>query len=307
MRPAFTLIELLVAIAVIGILIAILLPAVQAAREAARATRCRNNFRQVALGLHAYHDVARQFPAGTTNPTVPGTRCWSIEVLKFVEQETTYQRFTPSVPILGTVEGQRATATRMPFFLCPNEPQRDELIGWSNLFTVQNGASFFEQSALTNIVGVAGTTPYRIGAATFQGNQDGMLYPDSRESFATVRDGSSQTLLLGELAGAGMGTNIGKIWATDSVMWMAVDPTLGGPINGRRTVPGGKRYVGFGSPSFNATEYFDYLNHGGFSSFHGDGCHFARVDGSVARLSKTTDVNVLRALATRDGREAIGE
>ena len=106
--PGFTLVELLVVIAIIGILIALLLPAVQAAREAARRSQCQNNLKQLGLGLHSYHDANKHFPpgvngrdqknpaggAGTQAYTSDGTFGWASFILPFVEEKSVYETLT---------------------------------------------------------------------------------------------------------------------------------------------------------------------------------------------------------------------
>src|SRR5688572_14678695 len=101
-RAAFTLVELLVVIAIIGILIALLLPAVQAAREAARRTHCTNNLKQIAIGMHNFHSVYNTLPHGTsyglssTSTVLPGTNrsgTWASSILPFIEQEALYEEF----------------------------------------------------------------------------------------------------------------------------------------------------------------------------------------------------------------------
>lgn len=96
-RYGFTLVELLVVIAIIGILIALLLPAVQAAREAARRSACVNNLKQLAIGLHNFHDTNNEFPPGEITPgNCCGTQSrenWAILILPYIEQKNLYERY----------------------------------------------------------------------------------------------------------------------------------------------------------------------------------------------------------------------
>src|SRR5947208_3433039 len=92
-RAGFTLVELLVVIAIIGVLVALLLPAVQTAREAARRSQCTNNLRQMAIGLHNYHDVNQSFPLNY-RPVTAGPYSWMQAILPYIEQANLYNQLT---------------------------------------------------------------------------------------------------------------------------------------------------------------------------------------------------------------------
>ncbi len=131
-RRGFTLVELLVVIAIIGILVALLLPAVQAAREAARRMQCSNNLKQIGLALHNYHDANNTFPMAyfvyidpAHNNINIGT--WGVMTLPFLEQLPLYDKYNPKVPAANEFgpAGQANVAiiqTPLPAFICPSAP-----------------------------------------------------------------------------------------------------------------------------------------------------------------------------------------
>lgn len=130
-RRGFTLIELLVVISIIAILIALLLPAVQQAREAARRTQCKNNLKQIGLALHNYHDVARAFPPGwiavddTGSPSAhEGTSGvgWAAMILPYLEQGNIYSQFNASLPLTDPANAA-FLRNQIPGYKCPSDPQ----------------------------------------------------------------------------------------------------------------------------------------------------------------------------------------
>lgn len=131
----FTLVELLVVIAIIGVLVALLLPAIQAAREAARRTQCSNNLKQIGLAMHGYHDTHQVLPYGSlivdvNDPTNTGASTWVAHILPFMEQQTIYDLFNFHARMTDLVNRQAVT-TPIDTFICPSDPQGAEnpLIG----------------------------------------------------------------------------------------------------------------------------------------------------------------------------------
>jgi prepilin-type N-terminal cleavage/methylation domain-containing protein len=187
----FTLVELLVVIAIIGILIALLLPAVQAAREAARRSECSNHLKQMGLAFHNYHDVHRAFPdggkSGCDNPVTPGSDCgsdvyrngpynrsdwsWPYQVLPFIEQKTVYDNTN------NTVVYQTPIST----YYCPS----------------RRSAQVYNGTAKIDYAGCAGTTMGNTGNTT---PSDGAVVRRGTGPmrFATIEDGTSNTMLVGE-------------------------------------------------------------------------------------------------------------
>ena len=130
-RSAFTLVELLVVIAIIGVLVALLLPAVQAAREAARRMQCTNNLKQMGLALQNYHSAHQQFPPGAL---IEGACCsepsktgWSLEILPFMENQSLYSLYKPGLTI-GHIDHKELREAVAPGYACPSDLPQELLI-----------------------------------------------------------------------------------------------------------------------------------------------------------------------------------
>ncbi len=128
-RAAFTLVELLVVIAIIGVMVGLLLPAVQSAREAARRMSCQNNMKQVGLALHNYHDTYNTFPPsavwgpGKAPFTMPYHHTWTVMILPFIEQQSLYNSIDNKLPIWGQLlpNGDQVVSQEVPTLRCPSD------------------------------------------------------------------------------------------------------------------------------------------------------------------------------------------
>jgi prepilin-type N-terminal cleavage/methylation domain-containing protein len=182
-RTAFTLVELLVVIAIIGSLVAILLPAIQSAREAARRSSCSNNLRQIGVALQNYHDTNLRFPPSACLPKGATADNWSVQarLLPYLEEAGLEDLIDWSLPY--NVQPQVAKVRVSPY-LCPSE-KRDEqrpdgaLIHYPLNYGVNLGTWF-------------------IYDPTKQTGGDGLVYPNSHTSFRSLADGSSKTLAFAE-------------------------------------------------------------------------------------------------------------
>jgi prepilin-type N-terminal cleavage/methylation domain-containing protein len=304
-RRGFTLVELLVVIAIIGILVALLLPAVQAARGAARKSQCMNNFRQVGIGLHNYHSAKSSFPPGLDDPrTKPGAPIywgWSVHLLPFIEENGIYDMFNMKPPehYFSSENNRIANATLIQTFLCPEDPANKELIGTSSYDWPGHDPNW--DSAATNMCGVADS----VNANSFgyelrpYPKVNGMFGGNGKCKIKDIIDGTSKTLMVGEVTCEAEGANNGHFWASGNIL-----DTRDG-INGPFTAVGGT-YPRWVSP----TLFGAYS--AGFASFHVGGCHFLIADGSARFISediasgdrpKGQPPSLLTALTTRAGEE----
>ena len=208
-RRAFTLIELLVVIAIIGLLVSLVLPAVQAARESGRRTQCANNLKQLGLAFHNYHDALGQFPPsylmqvggggihGAPDPTTrdagPGW-AWGALLMPYLEQGGLYRAFDMNRPCWAS-ENAIAAATQVSLFLCPSGLE----VG-GEIFDVTNGAgdklARFARSHY--VCNVGQEEPWGFTLDHYDGVADGPLFRNGWVRAADVIDGLSQTVFLGE-------------------------------------------------------------------------------------------------------------
>jgi prepilin-type N-terminal cleavage/methylation domain-containing protein/prepilin-type processing-associated H-X9-DG protein len=195
----FTLVELLVVITIISILVGLMLPAVQAARETARRTSCGNNLHQIGVGLLAYHEANGRFPVGCVDRWGGGRRgkmiAWSVYLLPYLEQDPVFTQFNFDARY-NAAENSQATSHVVPTYLCPSTGRREK----TRLGDVTTGAG----GALAGCTDYAGC----FGFLFPDGEQEnGVLIWDRALAMIDIHDGTSNTLAVAEDTGRG--------WAMD--------------------------------------------------------------------------------------------
>lgn len=293
-RRGFTIVELLVVIAIIGLLVALLLPAVQRAREAARRGQCANNLRQMGVAIQNYLDVFRLYPPGYIsafdsqgNDTGPGWG-WPAMLLPQLEQPSLYAQIHFNLPIEHPLNaGPRLVS--LPVFLCPSDKSISQRV-WQAQTGPPTPATICAVAS-SNYVGSFGTQEPGV-----DGN--GIFFRDSRLGAAEILDGTSQTLLVGERSQyLGPATWTGAV--TGAVLLPDLSDGVGGgpPENGTGMVLG---HIGEGlSPGDRGCEVNMYY------SIHGDGVQFLFADAHASYLNASLGYDVFLALTTRSGGESI--
>ena len=318
-RHGFTLVELLVVIAIIGVLVALLLPAVQAAREAARRMQCQNNLKQLALGCHNYMDANKSLPAGGR---VFNQMAWRCFVLPFIEESTIYDEMDlrnafkagtadggsnndgDSIPV-GALphKGQYFAAKyKINTFLCPSTQFTQSIKGSS---TLTDGTRCYV-AHYAGVAGPLGTNPatgqsYKrnptflrlVTSSTDRGgsSDEGLLLYEYQVKPKTITDGLSNTLLLGELYDVDLN---GSNWDGDAwVRGVGFGYTVRNFLAACRNV----KYA------INSLKPSGEGNNVPFASAHAGGANFARGDGAVSFISDEINMSILLSLASRAGGE----
>jgi prepilin-type N-terminal cleavage/methylation domain-containing protein/prepilin-type processing-associated H-X9-DG protein len=315
-RTGFTLIELLVVIAIIGVLIALLLPAVQSAREAARRIQCVNNLKQLGLALHSYQDALGSFPVTTIrhlgDPTCIACGYGALYtfrtlMLPQIEQGALYNaiNFTYLFSPYGFGDTQRyplnttAAATLVSVFTCPSD--RMGVVGTtgygSSITNTEVPDANYMASAGTKIA--LGNTWDGHAPPCTAAADDGAMYEFRAVKLNELTDGTSNTILLGEMGRGPQGVGMGDWFAG----WDAVVQRLSSVgINRAYTAP--FPYADRMTPSANPPLQGPQSSMG-FGSYHPGGANFAFADGSVKFVKETSDLRILIALGTRAGREVV--
>lgn len=303
-RHAFTLVELLVVIAIIGILIALLLPAVQAAREAARRSQCTNHLKQWGLALHNYHDTYKQFATGTRDqdPNGPaGNRIWTagyhrkgsvlVKLLPFVEQNALYDQLDQRGDVVDQLAALGYGPDEPPTVRCPSDDYENTSTGQSNYAPSLGNQLMPGRSCSAYPGNNFGTGPTGHGSTSTAGNISGCFSRyDWAAKFADIKDGTSNVILMGEILPF-CGDHHRGGWMNPNALWTATT----GPIN-FETCPGIGAGTG-GTDGCNA--YGNWQTSQGFKSYHPGGANFLFADGSVHFLPETIDYMTYQRLGDR--------
>ena len=281
----FTLVELLVVIAIIGILIALLLPAVQAAREAARRAQCTNHVKQLVLALHNYHDVNKGFPPSSVGGA--GTISYLCRMLPFVEQQVLFDQLSFNGSYTVNLDVAR---NRMDTFLCPSGIQEKSVSGSeSECYTTHyyGNSGPVGTNPVTNAEYMRDRT--REGSFGFgEYATEGVFALRSTLSFKDIRDGTSNTIGIGEISYHEY--PFYRAWIRGLYWYSGV--ALLTTKNHRWPINAAK----------NGTLTMKF-NNGGYGSEHPGGMNVGMMDGSVKFVSETIDMNVYRSAASRGGNE----
>lgn len=299
----FTLVELLVVIAIIGVLIALLLPAVQAAREAGRRAQCASNLKQMGLAMHVYHDTFRNFPrggSGVASMTILAYKAraclsWGAAILPGLEQHALQDSINQNEPYLhddNLIPGQHVLSV----FLCPTSPNSELLKPNGDTPTSPN------KYAINNYAGNWGERALRCHPATNCQNNYGdaagggrgvlLVGTDPIVRMNDVTDGTSQTIMLGESP-----EGLHSIWIGHRNVF-----DQSAPISERTSATSDWQSCNT-SLSSKPGNFCDFGQE--FGSYHASGAQFLLVDGSAHFVSSSINPELLASLLSRSGGEVV--
>lgn len=293
-RHGFVLIELLAVFMIIVILIALLLPAVQQAREAARCTNCKNNLLQLGIALQNYQAAHQVLPPGTVNPTGPIISypqgyhvSWVIQILPFLGEKSAFQTYNFQHGVYNNVN-QPVSGYVLDLIQCPSSAR-----GGFNYVGCHNDIE----------------TPIDV-------DNNGALFLNSSIRLKDLKDGRACTILIGEALDGGF---LGWTSGTSSTL-RNMGTSINAPAANQKLAAQANPYGVYlydeqaenpqdqkDPETFTPEERKQFLQVGGFSSAHSGGAFFGLCDGSVRFISENTDTNILRNLANRHDGNLIGE
>jgi prepilin-type N-terminal cleavage/methylation domain-containing protein len=326
MSRGFTLVELLVVIAIIGVLVALLLPAVQAAREAARRMSCSNNVKNLVLGMHNYHDQTKMLPIGTRSAGTGYGQSWTVGLMPFIEQGNLYQQWNQTIGWSGTNQtlmSPGGVALMIPIYRCPSSPLQKS-IGSPKTMQVSYvgiaGTTTSSASSNTGGFSVAFTVAAGPGGRTANSSSpdgiissNGMFFPEGQTSLNDLaRDGTSNTMFIGEQSDymyTLSGTTRTQVEATSS------QPNGGFAGSNKPEIPGTTAsWTGYAHQVTTVRNPLNYKESNaswgttaggmnlGIQSAHGGGSMIGWGDGRISFVSESMDMTMLfRACSREDG------
>ncbi|AWM37326.1 Type II secretion system protein G precursor [Gemmata obscuriglobus] len=307
-RRAFTLIELLVVIAIIAILIGLLLPAVQKVREAAARMKCQNNLKQLGLAFHNYALVNNdKFPNAyqfVTTPT-PNAHAWGVYLLPYIEQDNLFKQYNLNT-IFATGANATVVATPLKTFQCPSAPGENRVYTCVPALASAYGLPSF-QAAVSDyhvITGVMGSLWSVVADPNTGGSRGGVLSANAQTSILGITDGTSNTLLLGEIVGKN------DKWVRGQKTSTATEQGggWGDPFSGENWLSGSDS-TGATSPGSCVVGCTNSQPAGstarGLYSFHSGGVNVLLCDGSVRFLTSSASAKTVVYLVTKSNGEVL--
>ena len=312
-KRGFTLVELLVVIAIIGVLIALLLPAVQAAREAARRTTCANNLKQYGLGVHNYHDTIKLLPPNGigTNNGAPQIS-WQVRILPYTEQTALYEKLNMRladvrVQVVPKPKSQTAQARshQVPYAICPDDNSGEFRGSGDTAWAV---GSYAGNCGSQNTIDGGSCNPWDTPDVDWEREHGSIIHTNTNDpnqvsgvfgrylfgnlKLADVKDGTSNTFLAGEILSKCNRTNERRGWwaqETSSTTWSGFTTS---PLNIHTTCVSSQAEAE--KRLYFRPDCFGNGNHNfawGFRSYHPSGANFLMCDGSVQFIND--DINKL--------------
>jgi prepilin-type N-terminal cleavage/methylation domain-containing protein len=296
--PGFTLVELLVVIAIIGVLVALMLPAIQSARESARKTQCANNLKQLGLGMHTYLLANGSFPPGYVSVVMPDHDdggpgwSWGSMLTPFIEEAAIHDQIDFNIP-LRDPKSETIRLTSLPLFICPSDDDFEPIIDIPS----KSSTRIICKMAAGNYVGSAGTV--RPTCKRCRDRFDGVFGRNRGVKPKELLDGLTKTLAVGER----------------SSRWSR--PVIWGVIPNSKILDNQKPGLYAAGPAyvlgttfnegFNIESSLDDMDHGtigtfaeSFGSQHPGGAFFMFCDAGVRFVYDDADPSIMNALSTRD-------
>ncbi|MBX3424546.1 MAG: DUF1559 domain-containing protein [Pirellulales bacterium] len=339
-QRGFTLVELLVVIAIIGVLIALLLPAIQAAREAARRSQCVNNMKQIGLGFLNYESTRRHFPPGVHKPagvkSDKGALSWTVWHLPYIEQQAVYDRIDFKFDVReapnNMLDQTGPTNAIINTYLCPSTARRQQFRGEDNRIyglspSPGDGMACIDYMGIRGpdwdvinpVSGVSygtegsnGLSSLKLDRGVLQYLESGglCLFPhqscsSAKVSFREITDGSSNTMIVAESTGKGTEEEFGGADKPNRIKKDELSGAWASPKNlSRIQIDPTRPIAGQRYSAINPPENIQFSYEEMFSD-HPGGVNALMCDGSVHFLSNDTDHYVYYALSSRDGGEII--